>query len=185
MANKPANPTPVSTPVLAASATTIRDSGKQRRSKISVVKDAAEKGFEAESKRTENLFAKAEKLVAGVAAVTGFQVIDAKNLVKTQSSEILNGSALVFLFFALFLAFLAMKVRDYVSYPRGNVLWDKLICKEVSAEAAEAAIALMLLKAKERNASLNDRNALLVAASCVALVLGFLFAVAAQLFART
>jgi len=141
---------------------------------MSVIKDAAEKAFEAESSRTEYLLGKAEKIVAAVGAVTGFQLFGYKN-------QLLNWLALMCLGLALLFALLAMRVKEFGSYPRENELLDKLSSDEITEEIEEQAISKVLLRAREQNACLNDQNATLLARSGFFLLLGFLLSVAAQM----
>ena len=127
-------------------------------SKLSLVKDVAEKATSAELNRTESLLREAGKLAAGIVVVMGFQLLDAKALMESSSPWAKKSCflSLVVLSVSLLFAFHGQQVKGYANYPRGNVLWDTLKPENVSEETAEEALVQMLLKAREQNARLND-----------------------------
>jgi hypothetical protein len=127
-------------------------------SKISIVKDAAEKAIAAESERTVQLLRKADTLAAGTIIITGFQLMDANNVMRlpSQWTNILYYLSLVVLSTALLFAFRGMRIKGYAGYPRGKKLWDTLKPENVSEDAAQEALVQMLLETREQNARLND-----------------------------
>ncbi len=127
-------------------------------SKISIVKEAAEKAIAAESDRTAYLLRKADTFAAGIIVVTGFQLLDANNLLGSslQWMNVLYYLSLAVLSVSLFFAFRGMRVKGYAGYPRGNKLWDNLKPESVSEGAAQEALLQMLLQSREQNARLND-----------------------------
>ena len=130
-------------------------------SKLSIVKDAAQKAMLAELDRTEALLREAGKLAAGIVIVMGFQLLDAKALLESSSpwAKISCYFSLVVLSLSLLLAFCSQQVKGYANYPRGNTLWDNLKPENVTEETAEEALVPMLLKTREQNARLNDAKA--------------------------
>jgi hypothetical protein len=151
-------------------------------SKLSVIKDTAEKAFEAEYNRTEYQITKAEKFIAGITAVMGFQIFEAKDLLKDHCYfKIMVGASLILLTLALIFTLLALRVRDYLSYSRGTELKDLLNDPEADEEKASREIADMLLGVREHNARLNDKNADMLRISGWLLLLGFLVVIATQI----
>ena|SRR5271155_669078 len=130
-------------------------------SKISIVKEAAEKAIAAESDRTVHLLRQAGKFVAGIIIVTGFQLLDANTLLESSSPwvKILCCLSLAILGISLFFAVQGKRLKGYADYPRGNKLWDNLKPEIVSEDAAREALMQMLLKTREQNAQLNDAKA--------------------------
>jgi len=126
--------------------------------KISIIKEAAEKAIAAESDRTAHLLRKADTLAAGIIIVTGFQLLEANNLLGSSSqwTNMIYYLSLAVLGISLFFAFCGMGVKGYAGYPRGNKLWDTLKPENVSEDAAQEAIVKMLLETREQNARLND-----------------------------
>ena len=127
-------------------------------SKIAIVKEAAEKAMAAENERAHHLSGKAEKLVAGIIVVTGFQLLDTPTLLESSSPwvKILCCLALAVLSLSLLFGLSGMRLKNYEGYPRGDKLWENLKSEEVSEDAAGQAILQSLLKAREQNARVND-----------------------------
>ena len=152
-------------------------------SKISIVKEAAEKAITAESDRTAQLLRKADMLAAGTIVVTGFQLMDANNVLGSSShwTDILYYLSLAVLSAALFFAFRGMQAKGYAGYPRGKKLWDTLKPENVSEDAAQEALVQMLLDTREQNARLNDAKIKSLFWCGWLLFAGFLLVVASQL----
>jgi hypothetical protein len=130
-------------------------------SKITIVKEAAEKAMNAENDRTRHLFGRAEKFIAGIIIVTGFQLSDMANLLES-SSQWAKAScylALAALGLSLLFGFCSLRFKAYAGYPRGDKLWENLKSDDVSEDAAGQAIIQLLLKTREQNAKLNDAKA--------------------------
>jgi len=126
-------------------------------SKISIVKEAAEKAIAAESDRTTQLLRKADMFAAGTIAVIAYQLLDITMLVDSVFRvRVSCYLSLATLCFSLFFAFYSMRVKGYRHYPRGDKLWENLKSENVSDEAAEQAVIQLLLKTREQNAKLND-----------------------------
>jgi uncharacterized membrane protein YgdD (TMEM256/DUF423 family) len=127
-------------------------------SKIAIVKEAAEKALAAETDRTAQLHARAEKFVAGIIIVIGFQLFNIMALLESSSPwvKISGGLSLGALSLALFFGFGSLRLKGYAGYPRGDKLWENLKAEEVSEEAAALAVIQLLLKNREQNAKLND-----------------------------
>jgi len=152
-------------------------------SKISIVKEAAEKAIQAESDRTVQLLRKAERLAAGIIIVTGFQLLDIKTLLESSSPgvKISGYLSLAALSLSLFFAFCGMRVKGYADYPRGNKLWDNLKPENVSEDAAQEALVQMLLQTREQNARLNDAKITSLSWCGWLLFMGFLLVAGSQL----
>lgn len=127
-------------------------------SKISIVKDVAEKAITAESARTGHLLRKAELYAAGIIIVTGYQLLDVRILFVSYSRwvKVLSYVSLGILGVALFFAFRGMQLKGYADYPRGNKLWINLKPENISEDEAQEALVQMLLETREKNARLND-----------------------------
>ncbi len=126
--------------------------------KILIIKEAAEKASAAESDRTARLLRKADTLAAGIIIVTGFQLLEANNLLGSSSqwTNILYYLSLAVLSVSLFFAFRGMRVQGYACYPRGSKLLDALKPENISEDAAQESLVKMLLETREQNARLND-----------------------------
>src|SRR5271170_278265 len=152
-------------------------------SKVSIVKEAAEKAIAAESDRTVHLLRTAEKFAAGIIIVTGFQLLAANTLLESSSPwvKILYYLSLAVLSLSLFFAIYGMRVKGYADYPRGNKLWDNLKPENVSEDAAQEALVQMLLKTREQNTLLNDAKINSLFWCGWLLFAGFLLVVVSQL----
>jgi hypothetical protein len=152
-------------------------------SKLSLIKDAAEKATAAETERTKLLLSRAEKFAAGIIVVTGFQLLSAGNVLGSGSrwAEGLYYLALTTLGLSLFFGFYSMRFKGYADYPRGDKLWETLKPENVSQDAAEEAIILLLLKNREQNAKLNDDQARSLSRCRWLLFAGFLMVAVSQL----
>lgn len=159
-------------------------------SKISIVKEAAEKAIAAESDRTVRLLRKAEVFAAGIIVVTGFQLLDVKTLLESASQpvRILSFLSLAVLFISLIFALRGMQLNGYADYPRGKKLWDNLQPENISEEAAQEAIVHLLLETREQNARFNDAKVKSLFWCGWLLFVGFLLVAGGQLldaFANT
>src|SRR5450756_855248 len=130
-------------------------------SKITIVKEAAEKALAIEGDRTRQLIGRAEKFVAGAAIVTGYQMTDLAQLLASSSlwAKVSCHLALGALGLSLFFGFYNLRLKGYAGYPRGDTLWETLKTENVSEDAAELAVIQLLLKTREQGAKLNDAKA--------------------------
>ena len=137
----------------------------------------------AESERTLNLVRMSEKFAAGIIIITGFQLLDLKTLLESTSpfAKVSCYLSLAVLSIALFFAFHGMRVKDYAGYPRGKKLWDNLKPENISEDAAQEAIVLMLLETKDQNVRLNDAKVNSLIQCGWLLFVGFLLVVGSQL----
>lgn len=154
-------------------------------SKISLIKETAEKAMAAENERAKRLLGRAEKLTAGTIIVIGFQIVSAPNLLGSGSlwAEVACYAALAVLALAVFLAFFSMRLKGYVEYPREDKLLEVLKPENISQEAAEEAITQLLLRSREQNAKLNDAKTRALSRCGWVLCAGFLLAAISQLLA--
>jgi hypothetical protein len=152
--------------------------------KISIIKDAAEKAVVAELSRTEFLSREGWKLTAGTVVVLGFQLLDARALLESNSAGAKTScyASLALMGLSLLLTLCSQQVKDYASYPRGYALWDNLKPENVSGESAEEALMQMLLKTREQNARQNDVRTRLLYWSRWLLFAGILSVAASQMF---
>lgn len=153
--------------------------------KISIIKEAAEKAMIAETDRAKLLSDRAEKFTAGIILIAGFQLLSAANVLGSGSSWA-EGSyylALTTLGLSLFFGFYSMQFKGYADYPREDKLWETLAPENVSQDAAEEAIILLLLKNREQNAKLNDNRASLLSRCRWLLFAAFLLVAISQLLA--
>jgi len=152
-------------------------------SKISIVKEAAEKAIAAESDRTAYLLRRADTLAAGIIIVTGFQLLAANNLLGSSSrwTNMIYYLSLAVLGISLFFAFHGMRIKGYAGYPRGNKLWIALKPENVSEDAAQEALVQMLLETREQNARLNDAKIKSLSRCGWLLFAGFLLVATSQL----
>lgn len=154
-------------------------------SKISIIRDAAEKAMAAENERAKRLDGRAEKLTATTIVVTGFQLLSAPNVLGSGSpwAEGFNYLALGTLALALFFGLYSMRIKGCADYPRGDRLWEILKPENVSEDAAEEALIQLLLKNREQNAKLNDAKARSLSRCGWLLFGGFLMVISSQLLA--
>ena len=133
-------------------------------SKISIIRDAAEKAMAAETERTGQLLGRAEKLVAGIIVVTGFQLLAISRLLYPPShwAKATCYASLAALVLSLAVALCGLRLNGNAGYPRGDKLWENLKGDDVSDEAAESGVIQLLLKNREQNARLNDAKARLL-----------------------
>jgi hypothetical protein len=151
-------------------------------SKISIIKDAAEKAMAAENERTKLLLGRAEKFTAGIIVVTGFQLVSLPNVLGASSPWAGYSSylALAALGLSLFFGFYSLRLKGHAGYPRGDKLLENLKPDEVSEDAAEQAIIQLLLKNREQNAKLNDTKAISLSWCGWLFFAGFLLAAGSQ-----
>ena len=153
-------------------------------SKLSTIKDLAEKALDAEFERMEFQISKAEKYIAGMTLIVGFQLFETKDLVKNYwGFRILVGSSIILLALSLIFALLAIRVRDYGRLPRNGQLKELLEDKDADELDADQEITDMLLEVREGNAKLNDKNAVWLQLSGWFLLVGFLSVVLTQIMA--
>jgi hypothetical protein len=154
-------------------------------SKITVVKEAAEKAMSAENDRTKHLLGRAEKFMAGTIVVIGFQLLNVPTLLESSSQWVkdLCCLALAALSLSLVFGFCSLRLKGYAGYPRGDKLWENLKADDVSEDAAELAIIQLLLKTREQNAKSNDAKAGLLFWCGWLFFAGFLLVVGGQLLA--
>lgn len=152
---------------------------------MAIAKEAAEKAMLAENDRTRYLLGLAEKFVAGIIIVTGFQLLGVPTLLESSPSWInaLCYLALAALSLSLFFGFYSMRLKGYAGYPRGDKLWETLKPENVSGDAAEQAVVQLLLKSREQNAKLNDATAGSLFWCGWLFFVGFLLVVSSQLLA--
>ncbi len=158
-------------------------------SKIDTILKESEKAFLAEATRKDKLTDKAEKYLAALALIVGFNLVDFERVTLTgTASEVLSGlfaiGAFAMLGITLVLALLTLRVFEYASYPRGETLIDELKDEAITDDIAKVKLAKMYLGAYDNNARINDRRARLLSWSGVLLVIGFVSAVASQVAAR-
>ena len=151
--------------------------------KITIVKEAAEKAMAAECERTKCLLARAEKFIAAVIVVAGFQSLNTATLLESSSQlvKILCCASLAVLSLALLFGFYSLRLKGYASYPRGDKLWESLKAENISEDAADQAIIQLLLKTREQNAKLNDAKSNSLFWCGLLFVVGFLVTVSSHL----
>lgn len=155
--------------------------------KISLIREMAEKAMNGETVRMHYLIARGEKLLAGIIIVTGFQMLDVPNLLASGSPsvKVLCFLSLAVLGLSLFFGFACIGIKDHSGYPREDKLLENLKPENVSDEAAEQAIIQLLLKARERNAKLNDTRIKLLSPCGWLFLTGFLLVSGSQLLAAS
>lgn len=151
--------------------------------KVLIAKEAAEKAIAIESVRTACLQRKAEMYALAIIIVVGFQLLNIKILVESSISWVKGtyGLSLVVLSFSLIFAILAMRLKGYADYPRGNRIWDTLKPESVTEDAAQEALVQLLLKTREQNALLNDAKINILSWCGWLFFAGFLLIVGSQL----
>lgn len=157
--------------------------------KLDLIFDESAKAFYDEWERTERLRNLGEKVVAAVAVVVGFHLIEIENVALAGAwLETLRSwlavCALLALGVSLVLALLSMRIGAFVGRPRGMTLIDELRDPEITDEAAKVKIAKMYLQATEINARINDRRGRLLLFSSVLLVMGFILGVGSYVLGK-
>ena len=158
-------------------------------SKIDTILKESEKAFLAEAARKDKLTDKAEKYLAALALIVGFNLIDFSRVTLSgATNEVLSSmfaiGAFGMLGIALVLALLTLRVLKYASYPRGETLIDELKDEKITDDMARIKLAKMYLSAYDNNARINDQRAKLLSWSSALLVIGFVLAVIRQVVAR-
>lgn len=155
-------------------------------SKEDTVLDVCEKAFCDEKERAKRLEEKAEKYLAAIGVITGLglysltNLVFIGNLIKVISSW-LAIAAFVSLGAALLFSIESRGIKDYVSYPRGKDLIDKLIAPGMNTSSAKMMVADMFLEAHNINAVINDQRANLLRWSEKLIVIGFVLGVGSYL----
>jgi hypothetical protein len=137
----------------------------------------------AERQRTKCLLGRAEKFIAAIIVVAGFQSLNATNLLESPSQwiKILCCAALAVLSLSLLFGFYSLRLKGYASYPRGDKLWESLKAENISDDATDQAIIQLLLKTREQNAKLNDAKSNSLFWCGFLFVIGFLLVVSSHL----
>lgn len=156
--------------------------------KVDLIYEQSAKAFYEESKRTERIRDLAEKMIAAIALVVGFHLIEIDNLVLASTWQHtlrawLSICALTTLSISLVLAFLSMQVGKFYGPPRGMTLIDELKASAITDDMANIKIAKMYLNAYEINGKINDRRARHLLFGGTLLVVGFILAIASYLMA--
>lgn len=157
--------------------------------KVDLVFQESAKAFYDEWKRTERLRNLGEKLVAAVAIVVGFHLIEIETLVLAGAWQQAVRSwlalcALLALSISLALTFSGMRIGRFRGRPRGTTLIDAVKDEAVTDAMAKIKITKMYLDCRDTNAEVNDKRARLLLFSGTLLVAGFLLALASYLMAR-
>ena len=158
-------------------------------SKVDLIMQESEKAFKAEVSRSETLTNKAEKYIAAVGLVVGFQLIDLNRLYfgsiwKQGLLDFLPLLAFFTLGAALVFALISRRVLNYLSYPRGETIINELKDNNINEDAAKIKIAKMYLTAHDKNAGINDQRAKYLSIVGVLIVIGFVLAVASHLILK-
>jgi hypothetical protein len=154
-------------------------------SKMDFAVQVCEKAFLAENERKKNLDDKADKFIAAVAVIIGFQLLDLKSVTFPELAQAtlyswLPIATLSALGISLFSALISRLFQNYHSYPRAPKfpqLTQMVDDPNIGEEEAKEAMAHMYLDAHQINAGSNDRKALYLFLSGTFLLIGFLLAV--------
>jgi len=154
--------------------------------KIDVIYSESEKAHASEKNRYDKLSNKAEQYIASIAIIIGFNLIDLDrivigNSIDTKPINLFSIIAFLLLGIGLVLSLFALRIMNYSSYPRGEVLIDELKGEEINGDIAKIKIAKMYLSAFNENAKINDRRANLLSWVTLFIVSGFVFAVVSQI----
>lgn len=157
--------------------------------KVDVVFEESVKAFYDQGKRTDRLRNLGEKLIAGVAVVVGFHLIEMDNLALVGGWEEKAGSwvavcALLALSASLVLTLLSMRIGAFCGHPRGMVLIDELKDPDITDDMAKIMVAKMYLQAQDINGGINDRRSRLLSFSGTLLLTGFVLAVASYVMSK-
>ena len=154
-------------------------------SKQDIVLYHVEKAFSTEQTRLKNLDDKADKFIAAISVVMGFQLIDLKALTLKGTSEAvlstwISIASLSALGFALAFELLARRVRNYGGYPRGTYIHDQVMDSDTNEEDAKLQVAAIYVKAHDQNALLSDGRARWLSICGWLLLIGFMLAVVSR-----
>jgi hypothetical protein len=157
--------------------------------KVDVVLEESAKAFYDEWKRTDRLRGLGERLIAAVAVVVGFHLIEIDNLALVGVWEETIDSwlavcGLLALSVSLVLTLLSMRIGAFHGRPRGMTLIDEVKDPDITDDVAKIMIAKTYLQATEINAGINDRRGRLLMFSGALLVTGFVLAVASYVIAK-
>ncbi len=146
--------------------------------KIELLAIESEKAYNSEIKRMDRLTDRADKFIAAVAVVAGFQLTQVENLDFTgdwmaQLPDWLTLLSLAVLGIAILFAMASMNLRKYYSYPLGETLLDELKGDDVDDDSARVKVARMYLKWHDTNSKANDVRAQYLTISGILLIVGF------------
>jgi asparagine N-glycosylation enzyme membrane subunit Stt3 len=147
--------------------------------RVDLFLDQSCKAFEAEWQRCERLTGKAERYLAAVGVVVGFGLVSfdtAMNPDQPAASYLLLAS-LGTLSLSFLLALLALRTRDYWSYPDEEAVVSGVLETSIDYEEAQMKLAKMYFCARDTNSEINAKRARLLAAAGFLLVTGFVLAV--------
>lgn len=151
--------------------------------KIDLIFTEIVKAFNSEKSRYDKLSNKAEQYIAFIAIIIGFNLIDInrlnldKNFKTISTISVFSVLAFILLVIGLIFSILAVRVMNYSSYPRGQVLIDELKSSDIDIDIAKIKLAKMYLTAFNQNAAINDKRANLLSWVSVFVVSGFISAV--------
>lgn len=158
-------------------------------SKIELVFQESEKAFNAECEREDRLTTKAEAYIGAIVVIIGFKIVNFEALESIDFSAHSLSSWLSLVSFLLFgvglvFALVSRRVWDYLSYPRGESLIQELRPNTIDDDSAQIMVAKMYLEAREWNAQINDRRAVMLSKSGIFIVLGFIVLVLGAITAK-
>ena len=146
--------------------------------KIELLAIESEKAYNSEIRRMDTLTDRADKFIAAVAIVAGFQLTQVENLDFTggwieQIPDWLTLLSLAILGIAILFAAASMNLREYYSYPLGEKLLEELKGDDVDNDSARVKVARMYLKWHDTNSRANDGRARYLTISGILLIVGF------------
>jgi uncharacterized membrane protein len=126
------------------------------------IMNVAFNALQAELNRGETLYKKAERLIAAVAVISGFQVLDMKTVISSQAGfYLIIGVVFSFVLLAASLvhAFLSIRVMEQKGYPEGRELLKRLEKSMKSAEKLTFEISGLYLDITSANTIINNKRA--------------------------
>jgi len=158
-------------------------------SKLDTIFKESEKAFLSEFDRREVLGKRAEKIVAAAALVMSAHLVNLDHLTflgKWQDiiHTVFATAAFILLGISIVLSLLGSRVLPCYSYPRGTELLDELKGKDITEVDAKVKLLRFYLKARDKNATVNDKRAKVLSLSGTMLIIGFTLAVASHLLAK-
>lgn len=130
-----------------------------------VIVNVAFNALQAELKRGDALHQKAEKLIVAVGVVSGFQLIDIKNVITLQAdayTTIFVVLSFLMLSASLLYAFLSMRVMQNKLYPKERKLLERLEESKEDANKLSFEISGLYLDIRSAKANINDKRAKLL-----------------------
>lgn len=132
--------------------------------KLDIILEQCEKAFSAQTERGKRLTDKADKYVAAIGLIIGFQLLNLKKINFSEANiEIVSVIASILgfvgLVISIILAFISTTKLNYSSYPNKRCQWNtKVFDENLVEDTVKYNLSDMYIEASISNASINNRR---------------------------